>query len=244
MFTPLHHNLGPLVARPAAFTPDRLTGLRLWLKADSLAGLADGDPVGTWADASGSGNDLSAGGAARPALRTSVLNGAPVVRFDGFAHAMTRATFAGLSAAAQAFTLLLVRKQTTVAGFSTPWSFYGAGDVYGHAPYNGNASFYSPRPDVRTDPGVNAADFYVLSWTENGADCRLHRGGLAVATYTGGSTPSFSGGRSFSLFAYQGSSAFVAGDVAEVLMYDSALGDDDRRGVERYLGGKYGIALA
>jgi hypothetical protein len=34
--------------------PGAIPGLTLWLRADGLTGLADGDPVATWPDASGS----------------------------------------------------------------------------------------------------------------------------------------------------------------------------------------------
>ncbi len=47
-------------------------------------GLATGSPVATWGDVSGSGNDVSQVAAdAQPTLVEGVLNGLPVVRFDG-----------------------------------------------------------------------------------------------------------------------------------------------------------------
>ncbi len=64
------------------FTPLSLSPA-VWLKADTLA-LADGDPVGTWADQSGNGRDLvQATSAAKPMFKTAVLNGRPAVLFDG-----------------------------------------------------------------------------------------------------------------------------------------------------------------
>jgi len=44
-------------------------------------GLSDGSSVSTWADESGNGFDLSAGGA--PTFKTGVINSEPIVRFDG-----------------------------------------------------------------------------------------------------------------------------------------------------------------
>jgi hypothetical protein len=64
-------------------TPDQIAGLKLWLKADSLS-LSDGDPVSTWADSSGNGNDATQGTAGlRPLYKTNIVGGKPVVRFDG-----------------------------------------------------------------------------------------------------------------------------------------------------------------
>ncbi len=55
----------------------------LWLDAASL-GLVDGTPVEIWTDRSGNGFDATRTTAnERPRFTTSVLNGRPVVRFDG-----------------------------------------------------------------------------------------------------------------------------------------------------------------
>ncbi len=62
-----------------SFLPTDVAGLKLWVKADSLA-LNDGDPVGTWADQSGNGNDLvQATAAKKPTYKANILNGLPVV---------------------------------------------------------------------------------------------------------------------------------------------------------------------
>ena len=60
------------------------TNLTVWLKDAGLTGLGDNDPVSTWADSSGNGLDAIQGTAAyRPLYKTNILNGYPVVRFDG-----------------------------------------------------------------------------------------------------------------------------------------------------------------
>ena len=64
---------------PVASDPN----LALWLKADAL-GLADGASVATWTKSSDNGSDAFQGDFARqPIFTTNVLNGQPVVRFDG-----------------------------------------------------------------------------------------------------------------------------------------------------------------
>jgi Concanavalin A-like lectin/glucanases superfamily len=72
---------------PAALSPT------LWLRADAgtyqdaartIPAVADGDPVGGWADQSGNAHHASqATAAARPTLQLSELHGKPVLRFDG-----------------------------------------------------------------------------------------------------------------------------------------------------------------
>lgn len=49
-----------------------------------ITGLADADPVGTWADRSGNGNDATQATAGfKPTYQTAEQGGQPVVRFDG-----------------------------------------------------------------------------------------------------------------------------------------------------------------
>jgi len=65
--------------------PDRLEGLRLWLKADQISGYANGDRLESWEDQSGNGFDATSnledpyGG---PFYHTNAVNGLPAVRFD------------------------------------------------------------------------------------------------------------------------------------------------------------------
>jgi hypothetical protein len=73
--------------------PSDLSGLRLWLKADALTGLADGDPVTTWTDSSGNAfNPAQATTAKKPLYKTSILNGLPIVRFDGIDDVLLNAS--------------------------------------------------------------------------------------------------------------------------------------------------------
>ena len=56
----------------------------LWLQADQLSGLLDGDPLPAWPDATGAGPIATQGAAAnQPSYRTAQVNGKPVVRFSG-----------------------------------------------------------------------------------------------------------------------------------------------------------------
>lgn len=71
-------------AAERAFLPTDLSGLVLWLRADTIADRLDGDTVQTWKDESGQGNHMTQATAAkRPIYKTGIVNGKPVVRFDG-----------------------------------------------------------------------------------------------------------------------------------------------------------------
>ena len=65
---------------------DGTSELVLWLKADGINTLNNGDPVSTWPDASGYNRDATDGSipaASRPIYVTNIVNSQPVVRFDG-----------------------------------------------------------------------------------------------------------------------------------------------------------------
>ena len=64
-----------------ATVPPATDDVQFWLKADTITGLSDGDPVSEWDDSSGNGHDVSAGSA--PTYRYNELNGLPTVRFSG-----------------------------------------------------------------------------------------------------------------------------------------------------------------
>src|SRR5439155_17313853 len=80
---------------PPPFSPAEIGGLKLWLKADALA-LNNNDPVSTWTDSSGNGNSPTSSGTKRPTYKTNVLNGKPVVRFDGIDDHLDKTFVTGL----------------------------------------------------------------------------------------------------------------------------------------------------
>lgn len=74
---------GVLVGSSPGFSPLDISGLALWLRADSI-NLSDGDAVNFWADQSGLGRHMEQATAAqRPTFRANVINNLPVVQFDG-----------------------------------------------------------------------------------------------------------------------------------------------------------------
>ncbi len=68
------------------FEPNDISGLSIWLKADSITGINDEEQFGFWGDSSSSNHDFSQSTAAnQPTYISSVstLNNKPAVRFDG-----------------------------------------------------------------------------------------------------------------------------------------------------------------
>ncbi len=74
------------------FNPSDVSGLSVWLKADSITGISNEDAFGFWGDSSASTNDFSQSTASKKPTyisSSSELNSKPVVRFDGVDDVLT-----------------------------------------------------------------------------------------------------------------------------------------------------------
>jgi hypothetical protein len=81
------------VSAPVVITPASFPGLVAWWKADSFS-LADGTAIGgagkAWIDQSGNNNHATqASGTLQPVFKTNVVNGKPIIRFDGVNDLLT-----------------------------------------------------------------------------------------------------------------------------------------------------------
>ena len=63
--------------------PSSISDLRLWLKADAITGLNDGDKISTWYDLSGNGYNLVQTDYNRqPTYHINGIDGKPVIRLN------------------------------------------------------------------------------------------------------------------------------------------------------------------
>ena len=68
----------------SSFQPTDISNCVLWVRANDITGLADGDKISTWSDKSGNNNNLTqATEDYQPLFKTDIWNGKSVVRFDG-----------------------------------------------------------------------------------------------------------------------------------------------------------------
>ncbi len=214
-----------LDATSGGFVPSDIAGLQVWLEADSLS-LGDGDPVSTWADQSGNGNDATGSGTARPTYQTNELNSLPIVRFDGVNDVL-----AGNRGSLTGYTLFLIFKGNPPTNFTGPY-------VLENDSHDG---IYVGNLFVRVSTNINSGDnfssFKLLSLTCPGS-------GTATAYVNGASAGTNSGaapGGSGYLLGTASNSTFSPVDIAAFLIYDSSLGSTDRGAVETYLINKWAL---
>ena len=213
------------------FTPSSITGLDLWL--DANASLNSGTPsngssVALWVDRSGQGRDASQATAGNQPVFVSdngIGSGMPAIRFDGSNDSMSFTQFLPRSA-------FIVNKTTggahALAGilgkFPNGTGIRRSNSEEGwHHPGDGNV-FTNPAGSgffINGNAGhlVNKHVWHVMSAIRSTAST-VEFNSLAKA-YTG---------REW------------AGDIAEVLVYDSTLSESDRQKVEGYLAHKWGLA--
>ncbi len=225
------------------FSPSDLSGLNLWLKADSLS-LNDGDPVSSWTDSSGKGNHATGTGANRPVFKTNIINGYPIVQFTNANTSYVDAPNGALTGITSAVSAFVVQRSTSLqnnAGlssnpgdaanqFNSPIA-YGDGNVYFDL---GNTTVGR----VSAAWGGSTSTFYVWSFVAGAGTMTIRRNNTNLIS-SSGKTNAFTAGTKDLLVGYLESC-----DKAEVLVYNNALSTDNHLRVDQYLGVKYGITIA
>jgi len=244
----------------AAFSPLDISGLQLWLDASQIAGLNDGDAVGTWSDLSGTGNNATQATASKkPTFKTNQINGRPVVRFDGVDDVLEYAnqlfTFTG-----NASVFVVVKVSAAIAGnfpaiiadhTGSPTSCTVCPQVYPNSGVEFCTDVGYPG-GVRANSTNSTGTYYLLTvaWQDwqnhktNGlTKIRVNQAAKTVVSY-GANPASFSSGSKFIgsfTGGIYGPIDFFNGDIAELLVYQAYLSASDISQVEQYLSSRYGL---
>ena len=230
---------------PSAFDPTTIAGLKLWLKADALA-LSDGAAVASWPDSSGNGNDAAQSVAGeRPLFKTNIINGKPVLRFDGVDDFLNANMLGAVTTTASIFIVQLKRNIASSAVTLQSWPA-GSANVFDlYLPFS-DGNFYFDLGDSTATGRISGAwggdltHFFVWSFVAGGGNMAAYRNGTTVLS-SGGHTNSFTpAGLTFNING-SGPGSSQDADIAEILIYNTALSDTDRQNVESFLRTKYGL---
>ncbi len=257
---PLRGGLAPLTLASSVpvFAPSDLANLALWLKADALA-LNDGDLVDTWTDSSGNSRSATAATTARPTYKANIVNGKPVLRFDGTSDYMvTPAIFSGntaytvfvVSSAASASLNTDGRAIATIRPSGTSnangfWHLIYRNNLTNNARIatssNGDATnFVAQAPSTSYPFDAFSITSYVFgtngTWWINGAQKAQQ---LSIAAQSNSGAIMWLG-----KYYGMGGGYFLSGDIAELIVYAAALIDTDRGKVQTHLASKYAITVA
>lgn len=241
-------------------SPDDIPGLRLWLVADNISG-SNGDPVTTWPDASGNGNDATQSTTnKKPTLVTGALNGHSVVNFDGVTPQDTDGDVMPLpsstTSGATAFTGFMVQIlhfDPPLDGWRTGVALMGVGAAPGifendehraeiHHGFGSTArkavgdlpmSFSSQYRIITIISGTNDWRYYVDNTLEYST---------ATNTFAAGAYPAVGGNNFIAPSGVASWAEFIFhGRIAEIILYSSKLSDTRRNAIHSYLTSKYGL---
>jgi hypothetical protein len=248
--------------RSSEFSPADISGLALWLDANTSGSLfqnSDGtsssaaadDPVGYWKDLSGNGRHYTQGtNNNRPLLKLATHNGKNSVYFDGsvsllgITNSSTNIVNANIcdASGACAFVAYEPNSDTQYAVLKTGYSVSGY-DRFNSSNYHGNfraarfGALANPAPSsgktILTSSSVVAADRQ--AFRINGSELQSQTCATTYATWRGNTSQNWSVGAD---------AAYLAGWVCEVIILGRAATDAEIAKVEKYLASKYGITLA
>lgn len=233
---------------------DSIGTVALWLKAQCITGLNDGDSVGTWPDNSGNSNDASQATASqKPTWEKNEINGFPIVRFDGSNDCMSISWHGSLDV--PQYTFMAIVKPTDQAGLTTMFELYDKGSPAGF-----NLEFQSaenPRIVHSDNVGgqtqvlssgteVSVSEFSLLtfiSYASNDHKYRVNGAADTSSTTTRANVlDSACVGRIGCHYGAVVEQRFQAMDLAELVLWDGALSDANRDLAEEWLMDKYGIS--
>lgn len=227
-----------------AFACTDITGCKLWLKADAL-GLSDGAAVSSWTDSSGNSNPATQStGGLQPIYKTNIINGLAVVRFNGTDPGGTYLRTASVATTSTSYTWCMVSKKTgTISVDSAPF-LNGNGNGFGYRiSISGDSVRWAAHRGVANmnDGTMLVAAFELVCVTRTST-------GPAIAFYLNGASQTIladggmnAGSGYTTVGALDDTTNEFAGDIAELIIYDSQLGTTDLNTVTSYLCGKYNI---
>lgn len=242
-----------------AFAPPMIANLAVWLDAADVSRMyqvsngttavtASGDPVGYVATYVG-GNAVQATTNNRPTWQAGAQNGLPVLRFDGTNDSLQIASVALVSH----FALFMAGKFTTAkpifiehsATANTSSGFY----FYGSSTYtllvNRGGSVCSRNASSATWAG---SSFAVLDAQHAGnTDIAIAKNGAAESlsnTTNNSNLASTSATAALNIASRNQASLFSDGDLGELLIYNRRVTATECSAIRRYLGSKWGVAVA
>lgn len=230
----------PLDDLPNDYTPLWQRGCQLWLAADRITGLADASPVTTWSDLSGNGRDATqATAGAKPTFKPGIIGGKPVVRFDGIDDYLATAAF---DVGASTITTVVLLRPTNIGVDTQIFGLGGSFRLTVTVDSTMFRAFVNALGPVGGSTPLSNNVATIRSFTLDLAGNIAYRvNGIPDSSRV--LTPQdLTGNGILYIGTLTGSSQFLPGDIAELIIYNRVLGISEILTVTRYLGRKYSIA--
>lgn len=226
--------------------PDKISGLSLWLRADSNITL-NGTSVTSWNDCSGNGLSVNQSVEQnKPKLINNIIGikNQSVVRFDGIDDYLDGGNICNVGSTGQTF--FLVSQKSGTAGTLIAKSILAGSAIRWWLGYYDNSLNSVNNGAINGIPRITTAYEQITAiWNKTTFKNDLYANSTKLGSW------SLSSGTSINTFnfligAFNNStggstnpSTFLNGDIAEIIIYSTALSDENRIQVEAYLKNKY-----
>jgi len=241
--------------------PTSIASLTLWYEAsvgifqDEAATnpvTADGQSVQAWVDAKNSFKVIRNGAGTEPTYKTAIFNGRPVLRFDASDdQLLNTGGTADDYIASTGTTIFSVAKYSDATPANDQYQilFYNAtGARYCMGIHNlaGGQTAYGLNDDGGYDNAALTGAMNTLtiySRFHNGSNVYLGRNDTRTASMNAVASGNATIGANTGLYLrnFPGGPAGI--DIAELIVFNTALSEDDRKGIETRLAWKYGVTL-
>jgi hypothetical protein len=229
-----------------------VNGKLIWLRPEELLAYNNQDPISTWTDHSGNGNNGTTGGTQRPLLNdeanVNAVNNHRVVAFaTGYRFLLPDLTAMGLSGSTGAEVFLVVKAQndpgTAGTGNGQLWKL-GTSSSSDHYPFQDGKIYMGALSDTRKDPGYNPVQllnvWHVLNVSSKTNEHVQRLNGIEVHrensnTFAVISTP---------VIGLAAGGGYFTGWIAEFILFDHVLTTQDRDKVGTYLARKYNLPVS
>ncbi len=216
------------------------TNLKMWLRAD-LNVTSLGSAVSNWGDVSGSYNDATQTTSGnQPTVVSNVINGKPVIRFNGTTSKMSLPTSTDLGIRSNPYEIFVVGKSSSG---NVQFLFAGGATEQFEYHLNGVGARFIPTTATYLDLGASGnyanGNAHVFSARASGSG-----GAVRVDGMDGGTSSSnilSASSANLLLGVRSDNTYFFNGDIAEVILYNAILSTTDRNTVEQYLANRYNI---
>ncbi|MCK4700799.1 MAG: hypothetical protein KAT38_10705, partial [Bacteroidales bacterium] len=221
----------------------------LWLEADSITGLADGEDVTNWFDGSGNGSDLSADASYSPVYQSGIVNGKPVVRFNKANNRIRRTGFNNFPTSE--ITTFIVDNTNDIS--DGLFSYASTSTDNDFLLFNSsNIGIYREMTD-NSGVSINDGNWHILdvSWrSSDGADAVWLDGSQEFTSFLNAGTFITQngclaiGGEQDAVDGGYSAGQAHNGDIAEIIVYNIVLNQAQRIIVANYLAAKYNIDIS
>lgn len=217
--------------------------LTMWLSAGNGIQIGSGSSITNWYDASGNANSATQSSSGyEPSIVDNVINGNPVVRFNGTSSYMVIDDAENIRLANSDYEIFVVAKSNS----SALQFLFSGGIGEQEIQLNGASGLrFLPAGGKLVDAGT-AAEYvtgepFIFNVQATSTESNIRINNLKLGYLEGNGRSSYA--NQVLLGLRTGGLYYFNGDLAEIIVYNKALDVTSRNSVNSYLSSKYGITL-